>query len=77
MDQKGITVRQLCESNPKVNESTLKRALKGENINENTTNNLAKALNITVQKLNELLNAPPDYVAVLVHESLNKLAELG
>lgn len=77
MNQQGIMIKQICDNNSGVSESTLKRALKGESINANSTKNLANALEITEQKLKELLNAPPDYVAVLVHESLNKLAELG
>ena len=78
MKQQGISVKQLSDENPKVSNTTLKRAFSGENLNDNSIKNIAEALKITEGRLKKMLRHPPssDYVAVLVYESLNILSAL-
>lgn len=76
--QQDLTVEKLKEKS-KLGESTIKRSLKGENLNANSMDKLAEALEISKDELKALIQAPPssDYIAVLVHQQLHTLNALS
>lgn len=70
--QKKLTQQMLADQSM-VSVSTIKRALKGENIDHTSTKRLAKALDLTMDELQAVLGMPLNYIEILVHELLEKL----
>ena len=76
INQKSFTQENLAEKS-KVSLSTIKRAINGGNVNGTTSKRLAKALDISAEELNTIMQQPTSYIEKLVAELIADLNTAG